>query len=66
MRQSRMGEAEICWTVTQEAPYSWQFDLFGEKESVTLASGLGDFEFAIGAKLFPQAESLSRIKCILR
>ena len=47
------GEAEICWAVTQEAPYSWQFDLFGEKESVTLASGLGDFEFAHWRKMIP-------------
>lgn len=46
-------DAEICWGVQLEAPYSWQFDLCGEKESMTLSGGLADYEYGHWRKNIP-------------
>ena len=46
-------DAGVCLAVTQEAPYSWQIELFGEQEGFSLASGLGDYEFAHWRKVVP-------------
>ena len=32
--------------VTMEAPYSWQMEVYQEKETCALSGGLGDYEFA--------------------
>jgi len=45
-------EASVVWGVEIEAPYSWQFDLFGEK-TCTLSGGLADFAFGHWRKEIP-------------
>ena len=40
------GDADITWGVMQEAPYSWQMEVYEEKESCSLSCGMGDYEFA--------------------
>ena len=47
----------VSWGVTLEAPYSWQLELFGERESVTLAGGLADYEFGHWRKEIPTGGS---------
>ncbi len=41
-----VGDEQYCLGVQIEAPYSWQIELYEEKESCALSGGLGDFEFA--------------------
>ena len=46
-------DADITWGVMQEAPYSWQMEVYEEKESCSLTSGMGDYEFAHWRKTIP-------------
>ena len=46
-------DADITWGVMQEAPYSWQMEVYEEKESCSLTSGMGDYEFAHWRKAIP-------------
>lgn len=47
----------IVWGATVEAPYSWQFELYQEKETCSLSGGLGDFETAHWQKAVENGES---------
>ena len=47
------ADAGVAWGVQMEAPYSWQFELCGEKEGVTLSGGLADYEFGHWRKKIP-------------
>lgn len=38
-------DADITWGVMQDAPYSWQMEVYQEKESCSLSAGMGDYEF---------------------
>lgn len=39
------SKAQITWGVMLEAPFSWQLELYKEKESCALSGGLADYEF---------------------
>lgn len=58
-------DAGVCWGVQIEAPYSWQFDLCGEKESVTLSGGLADYEYGHWRKNVPPNGRFSTWKAYL-
>lgn len=36
----------IVWGVQAEAPYSWQLEVYQEKETCAVSGGIGDYEFA--------------------
>ena len=46
-------DADITWGVMQDAPYSWQMEVYQEKESCSLSAGMGDYEFAHWRKIIP-------------
>ncbi len=39
------GEGGTVWGMTVEAPYSWQMEVYQEKETCALTGGLADYEF---------------------
>ncbi len=41
-----VGDGKYCLGVQIDAPYSWQMELYQEKETCALSGGLGDYEFA--------------------
>ncbi len=43
----------VCWGVQIEAPYSWQMEVYQEKETCSLSGGLADFEFGHWRKIIP-------------
>ncbi len=47
------ADADITWGVTMQAPYSWQMEVYQEKESCALSCGPGDYEFAHWRKRIP-------------
>lgn len=49
--------SRTVWGVTAQAPYSWQFGLYGEKEGVTLTGGLADYETGHWRKTVPAGGS---------
>ena len=44
---------EVFWGVSLDAPFSWQMEVYQEKETCALSGGLGDYEFAHWRKLIP-------------
>ena len=46
-------DADITWGVMLDAPYSWQMEVYQEKESCSLSAGMGDYEFAHWRKIIP-------------
>ncbi len=52
-----VGDKKYCLGVQIEAPYSWQIELYEEKESCALSGGLGDYEFAHWRKEILPGES---------
>ncbi len=49
----------IVWGVQIEAPYSWQLEVYQEKETCALSGGLGDYEFAHWRKEIPAGMSFT-------
>ncbi len=47
------GVTGIIWGMMQEAPYSWQLELYEEKETCSLSGGLADFETGHWRKTIP-------------
>lgn len=52
--------------VMAEAPYSWQMEVYEEKETCSLSGGLGDYEFAHWRKSIPPQESFSTHKAYVK
>lgn len=50
-------EKGVIWGATAEAPYSWQMEVYQEKETCALSGGLGDYEFAHWRKEILPGES---------
>ena len=46
-------EAGIVWAMQSEAPYSWQMELYQEKESCSLSAGRADYESGHWRKNIP-------------
>ncbi len=57
-----IGDRKYCLGVQIEAPYSWQLELYEEKESCALSGGLGDYEFAHWRKEILPGESFESDK----
>ncbi len=49
----------ICWGVQLEAPFSWQLEVYKEKETCALSGGLADFEFGHWSKEIPAGGSFT-------
>lgn len=49
-----------------EAPYSWQMEVYQEKETCSLSGGLGDYEFAHWRKDIMPGESFSTHKAYIK
>lgn len=47
------GQSGVVWGVTLEAPFSWQIELYKEKETCALSCGLADYEFGHWRKQIP-------------
>lgn len=59
----------IVWAVQIEAPFSWQLELYEEKETCALSGGMGDYEYAHWRKTIAPGESFSTPKayvCVTR
>ena len=52
-----VGDEKFCLGVQIEAPYSWQIELYEEKESCAFSGGLGDYESAHWRKEILPGES---------
>ncbi len=52
-----VGDGKYCLGVQIDAPYSWQIELYQEKETCALSGGLGDYEFAHWRKEILPGES---------
>ncbi len=57
-----VGDGAYCLGVQIEAPYSWQIELYEEKEGCALSGGLGDYEFAHWRKEILPGESFESDK----
>ncbi len=57
-----VGDGKYCLGVQIEAPYSWQIELYEEKETCALSGGLGDYEFAHWRKEILPGESFETEK----
>ncbi len=54
------------WAATLEAPYSWQMELYKEKETCALSGGLADREFGHWSKEIPAGASFRTHRAYLR
>ncbi|MBO5525331.1 MAG: alpha-galactosidase [Clostridia bacterium] len=59
-------ESGVIFSAMMEAPYSWQMEVYEEKESCSLSGGLGDYEFAHWRKEILPGESFETDKAYLR
>lgn len=59
------GEDGIVWGVQMEAPFSWQMEVYEEKETCALSGGLGDFETAHWRKVIPAGGSFRTHRAFL-
>lgn len=59
-------ESGVIFSAMMEAPYSWQMEVYEEKESCSLSGGLGDYEFAHWRKEINPGESFETDKAFLR
>lgn len=50
---------QIVWGVQIEAPYSWQLEVYKEKETCSLTGGLADFEYGHWRKEIPAGGTFS-------
>lgn len=58
-------DAGVVWGFTLEAPYSWQLQLYEEKESATLSGGLADYEYGHWRKTVPDGGSFQTHRAYL-
>lgn len=54
------------WAVQAEAPFSWQMEVYQEKETCALSGGMGDYEYAHWRKTIAAGECFSSGKAYLR
>ncbi len=52
-------ESGIIWAAEQEAPFSWQAEVYEEKESCSLSCGLADYETGHWRKKIPAGGSFT-------
>lgn len=60
------SSAGVVWAVQIEAPYSWQLEVYKEKETCALSGGMGDYEFAHWRKKVPAGATFTTDKAYLR
>lgn len=58
-------EAGIVWAMQSEAPYSWQMELYQEKESCSLSAGRADYESGNWRKNIPAGAAFETDKVFL-
>lgn len=56
----------IITACVMQAPYSWQMEVYQEKETCAFSGGLGDYEFAHWRKKIAAGESFSTYKAYIR
>lgn len=54
--------AGVLWAAQTEAPYSWQMEVYEEKESCAFSCGMGDYEFAHWRKKIPAGATFTTPK----
>lgn len=55
-------EGGTIWGMVMEAPYSWQMEVYQEKETCSLSGGLADYEFGHWKKNIPSGGSFTTDK----
>lgn len=55
-----------AWAAAMEAPYSWQMEVYKEKETCALSGGLADFEFGHWCKEIPSGGGFKTHRAFLR
>ena len=58
--------AGVVWAVQMQAPYSWQLEVYQEKETCALSGGLGDYEFAHWRKNIAAGATFTAPKAYIR
>lgn len=58
-------ERHIVWAAMVEAPFSWQMEVYAEKETCALSGGLADYEFGHWRKSIAPGESFATHKAFL-
>lgn len=58
-------DAGIVWAAQLEAPYSWQMELYKEKESCSLSCGAADYEFGHWRKNIPAGATFETDRAFL-
>ncbi len=53
------GQSGVIWGVMQEAPFSWQMEVYEEKETCSLTSGFTDYETGHWRKTVPAGGSFT-------
>lgn len=62
----RDEESGFILAAMLEAPYSWQMELYKERETCSLSGGLADYEFGHWCKRIPPGESFRTHRAFLR
>ena len=57
--------AGVVWAVQLEAPYSWQMEVYEEKETCSLSAGAADWEFGHWRKNIPAGAAFETSKAFL-
>ena len=58
-------KADIVWAAQCEAPYSWQMELYKEKESCSFSCGRADYEFGHWRRKIPAGAAFETDKAFL-
>ncbi len=58
-------EGGTIWAVSLQAPFSWQMEVYQEKETCSLTCGLSDYEFGQWRKRIPAGESFTTDEAFL-
>ena len=58
-------EAGICWGFQLEAPFSWQMEIYEEKETCAFSAGPADYEYGHWRKNIPAGASFTTPKAFL-
>ena len=56
----------VTWAAMLEAPYSWQIEVYKEKETCALSGGLSDYEFGHWCKEIPAGGGFKTHRAYLR
>lgn len=57
--------AGVVWAIQLEAPYSWQMEVYEEKETCSLSAGAADYEFGHWRKNIPAGTAFETDKAFL-